>query len=240
MLGSIHLVDGGVRTTFGALRQAPSPADTPGLRNATTLIAAPLGGGPPRPQLGRQALVAFWDDEASLDKFLDDHPLAESLAGGWSVRLEPIRAVHVASGPWPGLPDDLPKGKVDSEGPVIVLTIGHLRLPRVVTFLRTSGRAERQVPDSPGVLWATGLANVPKRIVSTFSIWDSTEHTRAYATTTTGHSAAVRSENQRSFHHYASFIRFRPYAATGSLEGRNPLNAEVTDRLNGSEGSDGS
>jgi hypothetical protein len=231
MLGSIHLVDGGVRSTLKALRRTPSPVDTPGLRNARTMIAAPLSGRPPAPQLGRLGLVASWDDEASLDAFLDTHPLAETLAGGWSVRLDPLRAVHVADGPWPGLPNDLPTGKVDGTGPVVVLTIGHLRLPRLVPFLRASAKAERDVADSPGVLWATGLANLGQRIVSTLSIWDSPEHTRTYATSTSGHSAAMRAQAQRSFHHYGSFIRWRPYAATGSLEGRNPLPAEVTQQL---------
>lgn len=231
MLGSIHLADGGVRATTSALRRTPAPADVPGLRNAHTLIAAPLGRRPPAPQLGRRALVAFWDDEASLDRFLDAHPLAGALVEGWSVRLDPLRAVHVAGGPWPGLPDDLPTRPVDGDGPVVVLTIGHLRLPRLVTFLRTSARAERQVAGSPGVLWATGLANVTQRIVATLSIWDSAQHTRAYATSTSGHAAALRAEAQRSFHHYGSFTRWRPYAARGSLAGRNPLPAAVTERL---------
>lgn len=232
MIGSVHLVDSGVRAAMAASRKAPVPGQVAGLRDARTMVSAPLGGRPPSPQLGRLGLVAFWDDEAALEAFLASHPLAATLEGGWSARLEPLRAVSIATGGWPGLPDDLPSGSVVSEGPVAVLTIGRVRVPRLVTFLRTSGRAERQVADAPGSLWATGMANIGQRVVSTFSLWESGEKAHAYAASTAGHSAAMRSQAERSFHHRASFVRFRPYSVTGSLAGRNPLPASVTERLN--------
>lgn len=228
MLGSVHLVDGGVRSSARWLRRTPVADDTPGLRHAQTVIAAPLGGGPPAPQPGRFGLVAFWDDEASLDRFLETDPMAEVLAGGWGVRLDPLRAVPVASSHFPGVPDDLPTTATDAgHGPVAVLTIGRLRLRRAPTFFRTSARAERQVTDASGVLWATGLANVTQRVVSTFSLWRSAAEMRDYAISAGRHADAIRSENRRSFHHAGSFVRFRPRVASGSLAGRNPLPAEV-------------
>src|ERR671916_2801110 len=232
MLGSVHLVDGGVRSSARWLRRAPVAGETPGLRHAQMVIAAPLGGVPPAPQLGRFGLVAFWDDEASLDRFLESHPMAEALAGGWGVRLDPLRAGPVASSHFPGIPDDLPVAPdAAGDGPVAVLTIGRLRLRRAPAFFRTSARAERQVVDASGVLWATGLANVTQRVVSTFSLWRSAAEMRDYATSSGRHADAIRAENRRSFHHAGSFVRFRPRAAHGSLTGRNPLPAEVARRL---------
>ena len=232
MLGSVHLVDGGVRSSARWLRRAPVAGETPGLRHAQMVIAAPLGGVPPAPQLGRFGLVAFWDDEQSFDRFFESHPMAEALAGGWGVRLDPLRAVPVASSHFPGIPDDLPVAPAAAgDGPVAVLTIGRLRLRRAPTFFRTSARAERQVVDASGVLWATGLANVTQRVVSTFSLWRSAAEMRDYATSAGRHADAIRAENRRSFHHAGSFVRFRPRAAHGSLSGRNPLPAEVARRL---------
>ena len=88
MIASVHLVDRGVRSTLRSLGLAPQPDETPGLREARTVIAAPLGGRVPAPQFGRLGLVAFWEDDAAADAFLvGDHPLVERLAGGWSARL---------------------------------------------------------------------------------------------------------------------------------------------------------
>lgn len=236
MLGSVHLVDGGVRSTVRSLRSAPTPADTPGLRDARVVVAAPLGGPVPRPQPGRFGLVAFWDDEAALDRFLGTHPLADALASGWSVRLAPMRAVPVAGGHFPGISGDLPaEPAIDGDEPIAVITIGRLQLRRLITFRRTSARAERQVADAPGVLWATGLANVGQRVVSTFSLWRSGTQMRDYATSTTGHAAAIRSEGRRSFHHAGSFVRFRPFAVHGSLTGgRNSVPDDVAAAINAS------
>jgi hypothetical protein len=75
--------------------------------------------------------VAFWDDDAAIDAFLaGDSPLTEALAGGWSARLEPRRAVPEARGHLPGVPTDLPLGADDgaTEAPVTrlvhVLAVG--------------------------------------------------------------------------------------------------------------------
>lgn len=76
MLGSVHIVHGGVRTTIASLRRPPIPAETPGLRDARCVVADPFGGRLPSPQPTRVGLVAFWDDEAALDAFLLDHPFA--------------------------------------------------------------------------------------------------------------------------------------------------------------------
>jgi hypothetical protein len=233
MLTSVHLVDDGVRATVGAIRHTPSPGAVPGLRDARTLIAAPLGQSPPVPQLGRRALVAFWEDEAALGAFLATDARAADLTGGWSVRLEPLRAVSIVAGPWPGLTPDVPSGEVDERSdPTVVLTIGHLRATRAIPFLRASARAERDVVRAPGLLWSTGLANIGQRVVATFSIWESGRHLRAYATEAGGHVAAMQAQDARSFHHVASFIRYRPRAASGSLAGRNPLPASLTAALN--------
>lgn len=236
MRASVHLVDGGVGAGLRLSRRQPTPTETPGLVEARMVVAAPLSASAvPRPQLSRAGLVAFWEDDDAIDRFERHQPLAKVFAEGWSARLEPRRAVPVAAGHFPGVPDDVPgPDAADHEGPAAVLTIGRLRRRRTVPFLRTSARAEAQIAGSPGLLWATGLTNVAQGIVATFSLWETAAAPHGYATTTSGHTAALRSERQRSFHHAGSFIRFRPYAVAGHLPGRrNPLTTAVTASLNG-------
>jgi hypothetical protein len=219
---SVHLADVGARTAPGVLRRGLDPGGVAGLRYAVTTLAVPLGGGLlPRLQLGRVGLIAAWDEDAALEGFLEGHPLGRRLGGGWHVRLEPLRV----SGAWSGLPG-LPRQErpVDDGEPVAVLTLGRLRLRRTPAFLQASSRAESLAVSDPAVLEATGLAR-PPRLVATFSLWRTAAAMRAYAygATGEGHRGAVRAHGLRPFHHESVFVRFRPYAARGAWNGRDPL-----------------
>ncbi|MSO79333.1 MAG: spheroidene monooxygenase [Acidimicrobiia bacterium] len=221
MIASVHIADISRRAALRVLRKAPTAATVPGLRFANNALAAPLSGSLlAAPQFGRAGLVAFWDDEASLDHFLAEHPTARALADGWRVRLEPLR-IH---GSWPGVPDDLPRSRtVDHVGPAAVLTLGRLKFNRALAFLRTSAKAEGAVVNAPGMRWATGLAKPP--FVCTCSLWESDDAVRAYAYSDAPpeHSNAIATDRAKGFHKQSAFIRFRPYGSEGKLDGKNPL-----------------
>lgn len=220
MVVSVHVADVGLA---GPFTRAPRLADVPGLLQANVGLCAALGQTPPRPAPGRVGLVAFWAKEEALDEFLESHPVAERMSSGWSARLEPLRAF----GTWPGLPDGVSRKRaVETEGPVVVTTLGRLRLSQTVRFLRTSAKAEKRVVRSPGLLWATGLTAPP--FVATISIWESAQSAADYAygqAEAPEHPAAIDTDRSKPFHHENAFIRFRPIAAQGSLGGRNPLPA---------------
>ena len=218
MIVSVDLADVGIGTALRVLARPPRPTAVAGLRHANVGIAAPLGGSAPMP--GRVAFIGFWDDEAALDRFLAEHPLAERLADGWHARLEPLRAY----GTWPGLPDDIERSRsTDHDGPAVVLTLGRLRLTQTVRFLRTSRPAERQAVEAPGMVWGTALARPP--FVATCSLWSSTRalSTYAYGRSEPAHPDAIDADRAEPFHHQSAFVRFLPIRATGRLDGRNPL-----------------
>jgi hypothetical protein len=220
MIASVHVADIGLRSALSVLRKAPKPDAVPGLRGAHVAMAAPLGATVPAPQSGRVGLVAFWDDDASLDGFLNSHPLAAKLSAGWHLRMEPLRAF----GSWPGLPAEVARSRaVTDDGPVSVLTLGRFRWPRVVPFLRTSRKAEKALLTAPGLRWATALTRPP--FVATCSLWESAAASVAYAygTEGAGHPAAISVDRAKPFHHQSAFIRFRPYGSVGHLDGKNPL-----------------
>lgn len=185
-------------------------------------IAAPLSARVmPMPKPGRVGLIAAWDDDQALERFLEAHPLAAQLAHGWRVRLQPTRV----SGAWsrlPGLPED--EQPMDDQEPAAVLTLGRLRLTQAIRFLQASAAAEELAIGDEALLASTGLAR-PPRLVATFSLWRTTAAMRAYATghADPAHLEAVRAQNARPFHHESAFVRFRPYAARGSWDGIEPL-----------------
>ncbi len=222
MIASVHIADMGARSALVVTRKAPRAGSIAGLRSAAVGLAAPLSDKVlPSVQFGRAGLIAFWDDDAAIDRFLAGDALAEKFTPGWHVRLAPLRAF----GTWPGLPGDIPAQRnVDHDGPVAVLTLGRPRARELIRFVRTSAKAAASAVASPGMLWGTGLARPPS-FVATCSLWESTRaaSTFAYGHGDPGHPDAIATDRAKPFHHESAFIRFRPYAAQGSLGGKNPL-----------------
>lgn len=225
-VASVHIADVGAARALLALR---GPGRIDGLRHADAAVAAPLSGdgrlAPPMP--GRVGLVAFWDSPAALDTFTSDHPYGRRLAQGWHARLEALRAF----GEWPGLDLDTSRARVtpEHEGPVLVATLGRLRLTQVRRFLRTSRAAEVAANAAPGFVWGTALARPP--FVATVSLWRSATAaaTYAYGGRDQPHPAAIAEDRRASFHHRMAFIRFRIVDHSGELTGRNPLPTAAAD-----------
>jgi hypothetical protein len=219
---SVHLAEVGRLRTQRLLLQPLDAAEVPGMTYAETVFAARLGSRVPRPYKGRLGLIAAWEDDAALDRFLADHPFAQRLAGGWHTRLEPLRCF----GSWAGM-EDLPTKElpVEDDEPVAALTLGRLYLSRTRAFLRSARPTERDAVANPAIVAVTGFGRfTPPRLVSTFSIWRSAAAMREYAFGKSGsHQAAVRVDRANPFHRESAFIRFRPYASQGSWEGRDPL-----------------
>jgi hypothetical protein len=223
---SMHIADIGARASLGVLRARPLPASAPGLRYAETMLGAELSAAVlPRPKPARAGLLAAWDDDAALDRFLAEDPLARRLAGGWHVRLQPLRV----SGAWSGL-SELPEDglAVDPQEPVAVLTLGRLRLSQTVRFLRANAPAAGQAVADPALLAGTAFAR-PPGLVATFSLWRSASMMRDYAYGRSGaaHLGVIGAQRARSFHHESAFIRLRPRGAHGSWDGREPLGEQA-------------
>ena len=226
MIVSVHIADVGLRSGVSILRRGLDPGQVPGLVYAETMVTAPIGEKPlPAANFGRVGLISAWESDAALDEFDASHPLGARFAGGWQVRLQPLRV----SGRWaamPGLPEQALA--VDDEEPVVVLTLGRLRLLRALPFVRSAAPAEGEVAKNPALLASTGFAH-PPHIVSTFSVWRSAAAMKEYSYARSGaHQAAVRADRDRPFHHESAFIRFRPYASRGIWEGRDPLAAALS------------
>jgi len=221
MIVSVQIAEVGRRAGIGSLRGTPRPGGVPGLTYAETVITAPIAGKLlPAPDFGRIGLIAAWEDEAALERFRERDPRGERLAGGWEVRLQPLRV----SGAWPRMPG-LPERPlpIDDEEPVVVLTLGRPRLSRLLPFLRSAAAAEADAVAEPALLAATGLAH-PPRLVSTFTVWRSATAMKDYSYRRAGaHQGAVQADRARPYHHESAFIRFRPLSSRGSWGGRDPL-----------------
>jgi hypothetical protein len=218
-VASVHLVDVGLQKSLRHLRN-PRPNSIPGLLHANAGVAATFGSTPARPSPGRVGLIAFWHDDAALDRFEATHPLAASLDGGLVVHARPLR-IH---GDWPGIGDDVTKVRnVRHDGPVLVLTLARTKLSRAIPFFRASQPAERAVAAAPGNVFASAILRPP--FISSLSVWESSDAAMdyAYSGRQPGHPEAIAAGRSKPFHHQQAFIRLAITEFRGSLAGRNPL-----------------
>ncbi|HEX7165404.1 MAG TPA: hypothetical protein VF230_00350, partial [Acidimicrobiales bacterium] len=222
MIATVDIADLGVRSTLRSLVNTRlQPANVPGLRWADSATLLPLASTRP-PSLRRAALLAFWDDEDAADAFRAEHPVGKRFAGGLRATLRPLRAF----GSWPGLADDITASRaVPHEGPVVVFTLGRLRVSQTVRFLRTSRPAENAALDAEGFVWGTAAARPP--FVATVSAWASSRDAAAYAYARQRpqHADAITEQQRRDFHVRSAFIRFDPTRVDGALDGTNPVSA---------------
>ena len=216
MIVSVHIAERGVRRSLALLRKGRRPLDAPGLRYSEAAGLVPLAGkAPPLPPRGT-ILISSWDDDDALDRFLAENPI-----DGYHVRMRPTRIV----GAWPDMPG-LPaeEEEMDPDEPAAVLTLGRPRLLRLPPFVRTSRAAERLAVRHPALVKGTAAARLP-RFVATFSIWRAVSEMRDYTLgrPDPSHLNAIKADRANTFHHQEAFVRFRPYASSGSWGGRDPV-----------------
>lgn len=225
---SFHLAEVARRTGAQALLDPPTPRTVPGLDHLECLSLMRLGApvvSPDRLQLRRLAVFAQWQDEATLDRFLRQHPLGTSLAAGWHVRMEYLRRWSSIAA-FPGLP--VRAGSWDQDEPVVAVTLARMRIPEIPRFLRHGRPVERLVRDDPGVSVAVAAFR-PPRTISTFTVWHSARqmlemvHGRSRVPDATRHADAMRERERRDFHQEFATFRFRPLSEHGSWQGRTGL-----------------
>lgn len=219
MYATVHIADCGVRALPRLRRAAPKARSSPGLRYSLLAVPAPLATGAPRPQVGRFAHLAFWDDADAAARAFAGTAFDDGFEG-LRLDLEPVRSI----GSWPGIPSTLPTAPLAvHEGPAVVITIGRLRMLQAPRFFIASARAENHIVASPGLTWATGMAAPERRTVATVSWWHDQVSMGHAVRDTGGHRDAMARQAEKDFHHESAFTRFRPLAVSGSLEGRNPV-----------------
>ncbi|MFW2383681.1 MAG: hypothetical protein ACN4GZ_18160 [Acidimicrobiales bacterium] len=229
---SIHVNDNGLR---GFVRSRhPDPAEVKGLLSSQRLTAAAFSGKhyPGAPQLGRNAVLAFWESDTAIDAYLTS-TAGEPWRDGWHVRCHPTRAV----GRWPGLPTDIDRSvKTGSKHPVIGVSLGPLRIARGFTFNKLNTRVEAQLLDSDGVIWASAFFALPTTLC-TLTFWESAAALHTFARSG-AHVDAMKASLDADFDPSlpqgtsffapdSVFMSLEPYAVSGSLEGKNPLPENV-------------
>lgn len=220
MLLSVHIAEVGFRKAVATIRRTPKPDSVQGLRFARAWAMMPLRMGMvPRIAVTGVLMLAAWDDDESLDKFLS-HPRAKPYRHGWRTRMIPARSI----GAMPGL-EDLPRQeRPTGDHPVAAVTRGRLRAGNLLPYFAAAAAAEREAQTHPAYIEGTTLFRLPLEI-GTFTLWRNSREMLKYSIGNYpgGHKNAMVVERARPMMQEMFFSRHLPYSAEGQWKGRNPL-----------------
>lgn len=227
MIASVHIVDSS--PVRNLRRRTPRVRDVDGLRWAKKAICGQFSpGAMPDAQPGRGGMVAWWDDDAALDRFESDHPSAPLVADGWSVRLRPTRT----RARWPDADfDPFPQPDERHDGMHAAITLGTAHLRTFPRFLRASSPLDDQFVADPDGIWGIAVT-MPPRTVMTLTFWTDQDRTDAYVRSG-AHADAMKAHydfrtDEHEFIDTGGFFGFEPYAMRGALQGKNATPAGFT------------
>ena len=145
----------------------------------------------------------------------------------------PFRALALPEAAWPATALEiarragiLPAFLVDpdpADAPVAVVTRATVRPRRLRTFLRSVPAVEATMPDTPGLLAAVGIGEVPVGRQATFSLWRDADALQAFAYESPAHARVVERTRHEGWYGEEWFARLRPTRTSGTWDGFDPL-----------------
>jgi hypothetical protein len=162
------------------------------------------------------AVFAQWNDESSLDDFLQTNAKGKIINKGWHIRLSYLRQWGRISG------FHIPAIQIetDNDEPVVAVTIARMKYTQIPRFLRWGIPVEKLVRDHKGTTLSLASIRYPN-VISTFSIWKSQKemtdmvHGHSNMPQPKRHLDAMRERDRKDFHFEFTTLRFKPMAEYG-------------------------
>jgi hypothetical protein len=221
---SYHLTQTTYANGLKSILFPPKPEDVRGLIYAEFMSVMKLGApiiSPSRMLFNQVAVFAQWENETSIDEFLEKEQVGKMLANGWHARLSFLRQWGSISG-FKVPNEDL---ETDLDSPVVAVTIARMKMFQVPRFIQWGRPVEKLVRDHPGTTLSLASIRYP-RTISTFSIWKSakemTDMVRGHSSVPepTRHIDAMKERDRKDFHFEFTTLRFKPISEFGEWNGR--------------------
>jgi hypothetical protein len=162
-------------------------------------------------------VFAQWENESSLQQFLDSNSLGKQINQGWHIRLTFIRQWGSITGYH--IPKTIEE-KISDELPVVAVTIARMRYLEIPRFLQWGRPVEKLVRDHSGTTLSLASVRYPNTI-STFSIWKTQKemtdmvHGHSQMPQPKRHIDAMKERNRKDFHFEFTTLRFKAISEHG-------------------------
>jgi hypothetical protein len=178
----------------------------------------------PLPDWNVYALLQVWDNREAADHYHSTHSLAAEFRDHsqdyWTIYLKTIKSDGEWSGSNPFETCALDQKPGD---PLAVLTTAARKKRYLAKFWSYVPTSHRPLQDTPGLLFAKGIGEIPLSQMATFSLWEKETDMKAFAYQTDEHKKAIKYTRELGWYKEELFARFKPVAAAGSWQGSNPL-----------------
>jgi len=213
-----------LRWAFGRMgMDRPDLKATPGLRFKRLVGTARGSSFAWKADLLRWGLVATWDSEADLDRFLNESPVVqrwrEHASHVWTARLVPVKS----SGAWGGSNPFPAQEEEGDEGRYAVITRARLRPTKIRAFFGAVPPVGLDLARTDGLLGSFGFGESPVLHQGTLSLWSSLDQMQAFAYGTAAHRDAMRRRRAENWYAEELFARFRVTASDGTWPGVEPV-----------------
>ncbi len=138
----------------------------------------------------------------------------------WTILLEPIEGHGLWDGKQPF--GQLAK-QTDYNGPICILTRATIRIQKMHRFWSHVDAIASQMAGSKGFITSIGIGEIPWIKQATFSIWTNKEAMKAFAYQMKDHAEVVVKTKKEKWYSEELFVRFKPLASFGSLNGDLPF-----------------
>ena len=181
------------------------------------------------PDWQQWGLLAVWDDQKAFEHFNRQSFVSRwwnwFAAERWTILCEPLQS----HGLWDGQqPFGSGKQANHTTGPVAVLTRATIRPGRARAFWANVDEAAAPLNNARGFITSVGIGEAPVLRQATFSVWQSEEDVKAFAYRGRNHADVIKKTRKEGWYSEELFARFKPVAAWGALNGKDPLNGLMT------------
>jgi hypothetical protein len=162
-----------------------------------------------KPNFGRYALLAIWDNEASAQVFFKENKTWRDYLRKSNNHKTHFLKNTMVHGTWGGQNPFLISAEHDPSAKVAVITRATIKWWYMFHFWRNVPDSSKDILGQEGLIFAIGIGEMPLRFQATFSIWENSEYMKQFAYKNKQHTDMIVKTKKIGWYKESLFSRFK-------------------------------